>query len=115
MCVHRKFSDLLKYFHPFTAIPDKDEETPAANRPRLQTSTSIPTVAEDAADTDIFFDAQTYRYMTDDTLAASPDDTVAVAPADAVTVVATFLPSTGASRSRPHKWAPEGLSKHARP
>jgi hypothetical protein len=119
MSVRRKFSDLLKYFNPFAAIPsppdeDEDEETPAAKRPRLHTvSTSIPTVAEDAADTDIFVDAQTYRYMADDTLTASPDDTVKVAPRDAVTVVAALLPKTRASRVRKsaHKWTPEEDAK----
>jgi hypothetical protein len=50
MSVRRKFSVLLKYFNPFAAIPlPPDEEPPAVKRPRLQTSTSIPTVAEDVA------------------------------------------------------------------
>jgi hypothetical protein len=116
MSVRRKFSDLLKYFNPFAAIPsppDEDEETPAAKRPRLHTSTSIPTVAEDAADEDIFLDAQTYWYMADDKLNASPDDTIKVllAPTYAVTVAATSLPSTGASRARRRKWAPEEDAK----
>jgi hypothetical protein len=90
----------------------KTKKLPAAKRPRLEATTWIPTLAEDAADEDIFVDAQTYRYMADDTLTASPDDTVAVAPADTVTVVAAYLPSTGASsRAHRRKWAPEDDAK----
>jgi myb proto-oncogene protein len=53
-------------------------------------------------------DAQTYRYMADATLTASPDDTVAIAPTDAVTVPAS-LPNAGDLRARKpsYKWMPE--------
>jgi hypothetical protein len=57
----------------------QDEDTPAAKKPRLEASTSISiSTADDASDAehDTFLDAQTYRYMSDDTLSALPEDTV---------------------------------------
>jgi hypothetical protein len=106
MSVRRKCVDLLEYFNPFAAIPPppQDEALPASKRPRLEASTEA-----DAEDADTFFDADTYFYA--ETLPASPDDAVKVAPTDAVTVVAAFLPSTGASRSRKGKWTPEEDAK----
>jgi hypothetical protein len=92
MSLRRKCADLLTYFNPFTAMnlapPPKDEDIPAAKRPRLEasTSTSVFTDPADAADT------------TDTLATVSPDDAVAVAPTDAVTATAS-LPSTGALRA----------------
>jgi hypothetical protein len=113
MSMRRKFVNLLEYFNPFsTTLPhqqDEDEDTPARKSQRLEAS-STEADAEDAADVDAFVDAQTYRYMADDTLTASPDDTAAVAPTHAVTVAAVF-PSAGTSRPRPGNWSPEEDAK----
>jgi hypothetical protein len=112
MSVRRKCASLLEYFNnPFAAIPPppQDDALPAAKRPRLEASTSVST-AEDAADADIFFDADTYVYA--EALTASPDDTLAVAPIDAATMAAS-LPNARASRVRapPRKWTPEEDAK----
>jgi hypothetical protein len=111
MSVRRKFANMLEYFNPFSTMPppQEDEAAPAAKRRRLQTSTSS-SKAVDAAESDIFLDAQTYRYMADDALTASPDDTVAVAPVDAVTASAS-LPSARASSAPRRNWKPEEDTK----
>jgi hypothetical protein len=115
MSVRRKFANMLKYFNPFSTMPPpQDEDAPAAKRPRLQASDNSST-AEDAADSDIFLDAQTYSYMANDTLTASPDETVAVAPTITVTVAATSLPSSQASHAHTprRKWNIEEDAKLA--
>jgi hypothetical protein len=105
MSVRRRCAELLKYCNPFAANlapPPQDDALPAAKKPRLEASTSIST-AEDAdvdTDTDIFEDAQTYRYMADDTLTASPDDAAAAAPKYTVAVAATSLSRAGAFHAR---------------
>jgi hypothetical protein len=112
--VRRKFTNLLDYFNPFSTIrPPQDEDVPVSKKRRLEASTGVST-AEDA---DIFLDAQTYRYMADDTLTASLDDTAAAAPTDTVTVAAKFLPSSQAPHARarafstPRKWTQEEDAK----
>jgi hypothetical protein len=108
MSVRRKFADLLEYFNPFAnanlahALPSKDkakdDDIPAAKRPRLEASTRIPT-AEDAADT---LPASLPRNNDSVAVAGSPSDAVAVA-------VAASLPSVGVytGRARARLWKPE--------
>jgi hypothetical protein len=107
MSVRRKLTNLLNYCNPFAAnlSPPQDDALPARKRPRLETSTSIST-AEDAADADTFFDAQT----TDTVTTVSPDDAVAVAPTYTVTVSAS-LPSAGASPAPVRSWTSEQDAK----
>jgi hypothetical protein len=109
--VRRTFANLLEYCNPYSTMQaaaaanltsspsSQDEDTPAAKRPRLQTSTS----SSQAVDADTVVDTNAIETVT----AASSDDTVGVAPADAVTVVAS-LPRSRASRLPiRRRWKPE--------
>jgi hypothetical protein len=92
MSVHRKFTNLLGYFNPFSTMPPtQDDALPARKRPRLETSTRVYT-AQDAAEADTFFDTQT----TD----------TAVAPTNTLTIAAS-LPSNRAFLSPSCYWTPE--------
>jgi hypothetical protein len=93
MSVRRKFANLLEYFNPFSTIPaPQDEDTPAAKKPRLHTSTCRSVAS--AVDTDAFIDA----HATETATTASPDETVAVGPTDTVTETAAAT-SSRASRA----------------
>jgi hypothetical protein len=93
MSVRRKFANLLEYFNPFSTIPaPQDEDTPAAKKPRLHTSTCRSVAAD--IDTDAFIDA----HATETATTASPDETVAVGPTDTVTETAAAT-SSRASRA----------------
>jgi hypothetical protein len=112
MSVCRKFSDLLKYFNPFSANlltpppKDEDQDIPPQKRPRLEAS--IATAADVGAD--VGAGADIAAQTTDTLTTALPSCIVDVVPKDVVTA-SSPLQSTG-NAEEDAKLTADAVKKH---